>query len=143
MSRHASIREFDASDREGVRHILREAWAQSKAGETALMASVDGQPAGVLVTRRVRGVDCILALYIHPKFQRRGLGRALLSHAVSKESEAAIVEAQVLEASTQALAFYGALGFAEVSRRRMALPAARTAGVVVVRLARAELTSAP
>jgi ribosomal protein S18 acetylase RimI-like enzyme len=166
VSRHASIREFDASDREGVRHILREAWAQCyaglgvlesmytlleddsltfllpKAGETALMASVDGQPAGILVTRRVRGVDCILALYIHPKFQRRGLGRALLSHTVSKEPEAAIVEAQILEASTQALAFYGALGFAEVSRRRMALPAAGTAGVVVMRLARAELTSA-
>lgn len=32
MSRHASIRKFDASDREGVRHILREAWAQCYAG---------------------------------------------------------------------------------------------------------------
>ncbi|QRK06347.1 GNAT family N-acetyltransferase [Archangium violaceum] len=52
-----------------------------KAGETALMACVDGQPAGVLVTRRVRGVDCTLALYIHPRFQRQGIGRALLTRA--------------------------------------------------------------
>ncbi|MFY0574231.1 GNAT family N-acetyltransferase [Cystobacter fuscus] len=112
-----------------------------KAGETALMACVDGKPAGVLVTRRVRGVDCILALYIHPKFQRQGLGRALLSHAISKDSDLAIMEAHLLEASTNALSFYGALGFVEASRRRMVLPAVGSVGVVVMRLTRAGLIS--
>lgn len=166
MSPRAVIRTFDTSDREGVRLILRETWAQCyaglgvlesmyrlleddaltfllpKEGETALLASVGNEPAGLLVTRRVRGVDCILALYIRPRLQRQGLGRALLSHASARDPALALLEAEVLEASTEAVAFYGTLGFEEVGRRRTALPGAATAGVLIMRLPRERLIPA-
>lgn len=167
MTAHAVIRPFDASDREGVRLILREAWAQCyaglgvlesmyllleddaltfllpRAGETALLACVGNEPAGVLVTRRVRGVDHVLALYIHPRFQRQGLGRALLFHVTREDPALTILEAQVLEASTGAIVFYSRLGFTEAGRRRMVLPRKGSAEVIVMRLTRERLSLAP
>lgn len=167
MSCHFAIREFGVPDREAVLLILREAWARTyaglgvlasmyalleddslafllpRAGETALMAFVDEAPGGLLVTRQVRGVDCLLALYVRPGFQRRGLGKALLRHAASKRPTLTLLETQVIEESPGAVAFYRALGFEEVGRRRVALSSARTAGVIVMQASRVKLLSAP
>ncbi|MCP3137832.1 GNAT family N-acetyltransferase [Pyxidicoccus xibeiensis] len=167
MSRQTSIREFDASDFEGVRQVLRETWAQCyaglgllesmyklledealtfllpKAGEMPLLALVDAEPAGVLVTRRVRSIDFILALYIRPRFQRTGLGKALLAHPSCNGTKPPPQEAWVREASPGAIAFYRALGFAEVGRRCVALAPDPTAKVIVMQRRQTLLTSAP
>lgn len=55
----------------------------------------------------------IHALYVDPRAQRRGLGRALLHDAKSRSSR---LELYVAEADAPARAFYVAEGFAEAAR---------------------------
>jgi ribosomal protein S18 acetylase RimI-like enzyme len=53
------------------------------------------------------------ALYVHPRAQRRGMGRALLDDAKRGQPR---LELYVAEANAPARAFYAAHGFAEVGR---------------------------
>ncbi len=53
------------------------------------------------------------ALYVHPRAQGRGLGRALLNDA---KRDAPKLELWVAEANEKARAFYAAEGFAEAAR---------------------------
>ncbi|MEM8613656.1 MAG: N-acetyltransferase [Cyanobacteria bacterium P01_H01_bin.105] len=53
-------------------------------------------------------------LYVHPKFYRKGIGRALLRHAVA-DSESAM-EIELLEGNTPALELYLSEGFKVVKR---------------------------
>ncbi|WP_272008760.1 GNAT family N-acetyltransferase [Roseovarius sp. ZX-A-9] len=57
----------------------------------------------------------ILALYVHPRARRRGLGSALLQDAKSQSPR---LELWVVEANHPARAFYTAHGFVEVARAR-------------------------
>lgn len=60
--------------------------------------------------------DCrIHALYVHPERRNRGIGRALLADAKA-EVEVEALDLWVLEANTEAQAFYGANGFVECGR---------------------------
>ncbi|WP_238987480.1 GNAT family N-acetyltransferase [Roseovarius dicentrarchi] len=53
------------------------------------------------------------ALYVHPRAQRRGMGRTLLEEAKRGQPR---LELFVAEANTPARAFYRAHGFAEIAR---------------------------
>ena len=61
------------------------------------------------------GVGYVWGCYVRPSWRRRGLGRRLLRD-VQAELEAPVVVAHVLDASTQAQAFYRALGFVPEDR---------------------------
>jgi ribosomal protein S18 acetylase RimI-like enzyme len=83
------------------------------------VAELDGRVMGYLVygpsrdRDAPRGVGEIWALYVHPKAWRRGLGRALVRHALSELGEAGddVVTLWTLADSPSARAFYEACGF--------------------------------
>lgn len=57
----------------------------------------------------------ILALYVHPRAQRRGLGQALLNDAKRREAQ---LNLHVVERNHAARAFYAGQGFVEHARGR-------------------------
>ncbi|MGY0024866.1 GNAT family N-acetyltransferase [Streptomyces sp. cg35] len=93
-------------------------------GAEVLLARAGGRLAGIAVTleRHPDPADpdpWIGLLMIDPARQRRGLGRELAS-AVEERFRAAgrtAVRLAVLDANTQALAFWTALGYTEIDRR--------------------------
>nr|WP_029059878.1 GNAT family N-acetyltransferase [Stappia stellulata] len=53
-------------------------------------------------------------LFVAPRHHGNGIGRALIAHALTLKGELSL---EVYTANTQAVAFYEALGFREISRR--------------------------
>lgn len=103
-------------------------WAQQLADPTRrsllLEHEVDGEAHGIgLATLRLDGAQAELErLYLHPRFQRQGLGRRLLA---SAEATAAAAGAQQLwldcwSGNARALAFYAACGCADAGASRYA-----------------------
>jgi ribosomal protein S18 acetylase RimI-like enzyme len=89
------------------------------AAEQVLVAEVDGQVAGWLVTGPQRDGDLdpqsvaeIYAIYVHPNHWRRGCGSALLAHALAELRAQGFVEATlwVLRSNERARDFYEAQG---------------------------------
>jgi GNAT superfamily N-acetyltransferase len=84
-----------------------------------LVAELDGRVMGYLVLGPSRDRDApprvweIWALYVHPEAWRRGLGRALIAHALAELREAGCdtVTLWTLAESASARAFYEACGF--------------------------------
>lgn len=74
------------------------------------VACCDGRPAGFigLLDHFIGG------LFIDPAMQGRGIGRALVEHALRRKGE---LELDVYAANPMAPAFYARLGFRETSRR--------------------------
>lgn len=152
------IRKMESRDLCDTRNILRETWRQTysdsefldsmyklledeslsfllpNAGETALIAVHTEQPAGVLVLRRIRDVVHVLALYILPRFQRRGVGRELLRYAISDMQAPIILEARVKTTSVGAVSFYHSFGFAKTERRVLDTTNGRFAEFFIMRL---------
>ena len=55
-------------------------------------------------------------IFIAPNWQGRGVGRALITHALDRKGELSL---EVYTANEQAFRFYTSLGFREVSRREV------------------------
>lgn len=89
-------------------------------GVSGLVASLGGDPAGFILLRQAGEEAEVLTLAVRPAFARRGVGRALLSAALSALSRAGVhrLVLEVAEANEAARALYGAFGFAEIGRRR-------------------------
>jgi [ribosomal protein S18]-alanine N-acetyltransferase len=84
------------------------------AGYEILVAEVDSQVVGFVVTRTITdGEHEILNLAVAPQFRRRGVARKLVQPVLS-----GTVFLEVRESNSAALAFYNSLGFQELSRRR-------------------------
>ncbi len=80
---------------------------------------------GVMV---VAAGEChILNICIHPRYQRRGLGRELLTHllGVARKAQATIALLEVRRSNRGAYALYHALGFNEIGLRKNYYPARR------------------
>jgi ribosomal protein S18 acetylase RimI-like enzyme len=69
---------------------------------------------GTCPDTEVHGVN-IASLVVHPDFQRRGLGRRLLSETVTRHAAVAIT-IQTGTRNTPALTLYGQFGFREIRR---------------------------
>jgi ribosomal protein S18 acetylase RimI-like enzyme len=95
------------------------------------VAELDGRVMGYMVFGPSRDRDApprvgeIWALYVHPKAWRRGLGRALVDHALEELGQAGcgVVTLWTLADSPSARAFYEACGFVHdgATQRREAL----------------------
>jgi ribosomal-protein-alanine N-acetyltransferase len=81
------------------------------------VASCGAAVAGFAAARVVDGAETeLLNLAVEPGFRRRGIATMLLRDLVTRHPGAVFLE--VRESNTGALAFYQALGFREVARRR-------------------------
>lgn len=70
----------------------------------------DDEPAGFISLVE----DFVGGLFVSPRHQGSGIGRRLIQHAAQLKGQ---LRLEVYTANTQALAFYEALGFEELSRR--------------------------
>jgi ribosomal protein S18 acetylase RimI-like enzyme len=123
----AEIDPRQAWDRDLVRERLTE--AEGKTGHA--VGELDGRVMGYVVFGASRDRDAprrtgeIWALYVHPEAWRRGLGRALVDHALGELRERRFRGATLwtLAGSPSARAFYEACGLAPTgaSQRREAL----------------------
>lgn len=87
-----------------------------------LVASVRGEPAGVLLMARLPGRDVLDVVYmgVRPAYRRRGVGRVLLHKAVkvARESGRSWITLAVDASNEPALQLYRRCGFEETGRRR-------------------------
>jgi len=83
-----------------------------KAGYWFGVAEVDGAVRAVATVRfGVMAAVKLEMLYVHPDYQRRGLGRAFIAHIVSTMPWARTIHVEALEPNMPAMAFYRSLGF--------------------------------
>lgn len=91
-----------------------------------LRIDVDGVMAGFAITQKVLDEATLFNIAIDPAFQRRGLGRTLLTHLISELEQQDIFTLwlEVRASNARAIALYESLGFNEVTIRRNYYPAA-------------------
>lgn len=78
---------------------------------TVLLATHDGMPIG-LATAQPDGAEVILyGLYVHPDWQGKGIGSALLDAVIAGHPEAKAIRLEVLKDNAAAIAWYQAKGF--------------------------------
>jgi ribosomal-protein-alanine N-acetyltransferase len=88
-------------------------------GRLALVAVVDNDVVGYLVTMPAGDDVDLLRVGVDPDWRRCGIAATLLEIAVEDaRQDARAVLLEVSDANTGALAFYAAAGFTEISRRR-------------------------
>ena len=116
----------DAAALAGIaRAGLPEPWSEAafaeeiEAGESRAWVVRDpaGAPVGYLVARRVLDEVEILSLAVTPARRRRGLGSALVEHALAAENGWTSAHLVVRSDDAGAQAFYAGLGFRRVGRR--------------------------
>jgi ribosomal protein S18 acetylase RimI-like enzyme len=82
-----------------------------------LLRGPAGVPLGYLAAHRVLDELQIHSLAVAPGERRRGLGRALVEHALAAEPGVRVAHLEVRCNDASAQAFYAALGFGPVGRR--------------------------
>lgn len=92
-----------------------------------LKLTVDDTPAAFAITQTVLDEATLFNVAVHPDYQRRGLGRALLEHLIGllEQRDVLTLWLEVRQSNTPAIALYRALGFDEVSLRRDYYPTAK------------------
>lgn len=82
------------------------------------------QITGFVLLSFVLGECHILNLCVHPDHQRKGLGRALLQHALvqAKQKGAGIAYLEVRRSNARAIALYSQEGFVQISERKNYYP---------------------
>ena len=142
MSAETLIRLARAADVPAVRAIVSEAWLASYgplvgADKVAAMADallsdislrnmvtdssaeapialVGGVPAATALARRQSDCLHVQRLYVAPRFQRRGLGPALLAWLAARHRAGLPMRLEAAAANTEALRFYAREGFADI-----------------------------
>src|SRR5207245_11701399 len=83
-------------------------------GRSVLVAESSGKPIGYLSALRLGRTLGIEEVAVLPEFRRKGIGRALLAHALA-EAEGAVLS--VSDSNLPGRALYRALGFRQTARR--------------------------
>lgn len=91
-----------------------------------LKLEVEQRMAGFAITQVVLDEATLFNIAIHPDFQRRGFGRALLEHLIDDliRREVLTLWLEVRASNDRAIALYETLGFNEVTVRRGYYPCA-------------------
>lgn len=91
-----------------------------------LKLEADGQLAGFAITQIVLDEATLFNIAIHPQWQRRGFGRALLEALITELETRGVVTLwlEVRASNRAALALYEEMGFNEVTLRRNYYPSA-------------------
>jgi ribosomal protein S18 acetylase RimI-like enzyme len=78
---------------------------------TMLLATRDGSPVG-FATAQFDGAEVVLyGLYVHPDWQGKGIGSALLDAVIAGHPDAKAIRLEVLKDNAAAIAWYQAKGF--------------------------------
>lgn len=85
-------------------------WLAQPQEHVLLKASVGTELAGMV---QIKNFWNLCSLYVHPRFQRQGIGAALLEAACNECKGRSPQEAIFLNAAPDAVAFYRRLGFVE------------------------------
>ena len=94
-------------------------------GTTGLLAEAEGAtnsfPAGMAVLRVIGDQADIITIAVRPRHRRQGLARALMQHAMDLaiKSGASTMYLDVEEGNIPAIYLYEALGFRQLSRRKL------------------------
>jgi putative acetyltransferase len=104
-------------------------WAMGPGGETYLVAERRGRIVGYAA---LRGHE-LAAVFVTPRAQGRGVGRALVAHAVRAARRSGAAELVVV-AALSAIGFYRTLGFAPSKAVRVPLPERRWLASMRMRL---------
>lgn len=83
-------------------------------GTEALVVSLEGQPAGFILTRTILDETEILTLALHPRFQRLGLGRGLVEAILPRGK----IFLEVSVSNVAAKKLYDRCGFVQAGLRR-------------------------
>ena len=79
---------------------------------TILVATRDGDAVGYAMAQRDAAEIVLYTLYVHPDWQGRGIGSALLDAAIAAHTDAAAIRLEVLKDNAAAIAWYKTRGFA-------------------------------
>lgn len=95
-----------------------------EAGYELLVIVEDNEVAGFIMTSREAGESHILNLCVHPDFQHQGLGRKLLTAALTaaKNKGTRFVWLEVRSSNIRAIALYNQMGFVQISERKNYYP---------------------
>ena len=78
---------------------------------TVLAATHDDVPVGHAMGQRDGGEIILYSLYVHPEWQRKGIGSALLDAVIADHPEAKAIRLEVLKDNAAAIAWYRTKGF--------------------------------
>jgi ribosomal protein S18 acetylase RimI-like enzyme len=92
-----------------------------------------GVVAGVITARRHDDAIVVGRLYVRPKHQRRGIGRALMESSYRAFSGVCRVRLTVKADNRKGVVFYAGLGFREVARSSEEIAGARLESVLMER----------
>ena len=126
------FRPIGADESDILTHIHAEAFASywnpgdfndffSVPGTHALLAEAEGQPAGMVVLRVTHEQSDIITIAVRPGFRRQGLALMLMRQCIenAKTLGANAMFLDVENGNLPALALYNALGFSQISRRKL------------------------
>lgn len=78
---------------------------------TVLVATHDGVPVGHAMAQRDGAEIILYSLYVHPEWQRKGIGSALLDAVIAGHPKAKAIRLEVLKDNAAAIAWYQTKGF--------------------------------
>ena len=78
---------------------------------TVLVATHDGVSVGHAMGQRDGAEIILYSLYVHPEWQRKGIGSALLDAVIADHPDAKAIRLEVLKDNTAASAWYQTKGF--------------------------------
>lgn len=80
-------------------------------GSTVLVATRDCMPVGHAMAQRDGAEIILYSLYVHPEWQGKGIGSALLDAVIAGHPRAKAIRLEVLKDNAAAIAWYRAKGF--------------------------------
>lgn len=83
-------------------------------GTEVILALIDNNPVGFILSRTVLDETEVLTLAVHPDFRRRGIGKSLVQNVLGKGK----VFLEVAVCNNQAAALYEKCGFIKAGLRR-------------------------
>lgn len=123
------LRLLDKTDLEDVMTVERSAhaypWRQSsfedclQGRQKCWLAFAENSLCGLVVISHAGGDAEILNLSVHPGFQRKGIGRLLVNHAIEQtQSKADMLFLEVRRSNKKAIDLYTKEGFFEIGERK-------------------------
>ena len=103
-------------------------------------AEPDGEIVGTVGFRSVEQVSYVIAMYVRPNWQRRGLGKGLLTAALRRLPIDRNVVVNAMASSTWALVFYEKYGFKRFEQRDLDVGSGIVVPSIGLFLHRSELT---
>ena len=96
---------------------------------TVLVATRDNGPVGHAMGQRDGSEIILYSLYVHPDWQRKGIGSALLDAVIADHLEAKAIRLEVLKDNAAAIAWYQANGFESYGETKNATGTSEVAAI--------------